>query len=79
MPFARAFCDMKEAMKRSSSGRPQIPDPLPPAMHTLTVLQWEDTDFWQFADLANFYEYLRGCKYLRIPELWKPHFPKTLS
>ena len=76
MPFARAVADRIEAFKKTRKGFPSLPENLPTALQTF-MLDWEEsTDVWEFAGLAEFYEYLRGCNRTTIPEEWKPHFPK---
>lgn len=78
MPFARAVTDMIEKMKIAAKGCPQLPPDVPPALQTLTELEWYESDVWQFAGLENLYQYLRNAEALKIPQDWKPHFPKKL-
>ena len=73
MAFARAVQDRVEAMKQSRQGVPELPQNLPTALHTFSVLEWEG-----FAGLDEFYVYLKGCKKACIPAEWKPYFPKVL-
>lgn len=78
MPFARAVTDMIEKMKKSAKGCPQLPPDLPPALYTLTELEWYESDVWQFAGLDNLYKYLRKHSGLKIHQDWKAHFPRKL-
>lgn len=79
MAFARAVADKIEDMKKVSKGYPELPRVVPPALHTLTVLEWVESDVWGSAGLADLYHYLRGCNSLTIRKEWKPLFPKKLS
>ena len=78
MPFARAVTDMIEEMKTQRKGCPQLPQKLPPAFETLTQFEWYDSDVWKFAGVTELYAYLRGAAALKIPQDWKPYFPKKL-
>ena len=79
MPFARAVTDMVENMKQTRRGVPELPSVVPPALTTVTAMEWhESPELWEFAQLPQLYEYLRGCKHVQIPEEWKPFFPKNL-
>ena len=78
MAFARAVTDQIEAMKKSRKGCPELPRVLPPALFTFSQLEWCQSDCFGLAHLPEFYAYLRKCKFLKIPQEWKQHFPKTL-
>ena len=78
MAFARAVADQLEPMKRSAKGCPQLPEVLPPALFTITQMEWCEGGCWGLAKLPEFYSYLRKCKSLRIPSEWKPYFPREL-
>lgn len=78
MAFARAVADQLEPMKRSAKGCLQLPEVLPPALFTITQMEWCESGCWGLAKLPEFYSYLRKCKSMRIPSEWKPHFPKEL-
>lgn len=78
MPFARAVADKIEAMKQSRKGQPELPESVPSAFESLTQLDWHESADWEFAELGEFYSYLRGCVHLKIPDVWKPLFPKKL-
>lgn len=54
MAFARAVQDRVEAMKQSRQGVPELPQNLPTALHTFSVLEWEESDVWGFAGLDEF-------------------------
>ena len=78
MPFARAMTDQIEQFKRTKKGQPQLPAELPSALHTPCVLEWSESDVWGMAGLPEFYRYLRKRTDLKIPQEWKPCFPKEL-
>lgn len=78
MAFARAVADRVEMMKSTRSGVPELPATKPTAFEIISSDDWPDCGSWDFAGLAPFYEYLRGCKYVKIPEEYKPFFPKKL-
>lgn len=78
MAFARAVADRVESMKNTRRGVPELPAKLPTAFELISSGEWPDCGRWDFAELAPFYEYLRGCKATKIPEEWKPFFPKKL-
>ena len=79
MAFARAVADRIESMKVTRRGCPEVPNEVPPALHTFTAMEWHEDDIWNFSGLTDVYEYLRGCKTVQIPEPWKEYFPKKLS
>ena len=79
MPFARAVADQLESMKATCQGCPELPEEVPPALHTFTAMEWPEEDVWSFSELPAVYEYIRGRKGLKIPEPWKDYFPKKLS
>ena len=59
----RQSCDRhdREDEEMAAKGCPQLPPDLPPALYTLTELEWYESDVWQFAGLDNLYEYLRNA------------------
>lgn len=79
MRFAREVLDLVEPMKASTSGLPELPENLPPAISTFTEAAWEESDVWMFVDLPQVYKYLRGNRNLQIPEEWRPFVPSQLS
>ena len=78
MAFARAVADRVEMMKSTRKGVPELPARIPTAFEIISLSEWPDCGSWDFAGLAPFYEYLRGCKTAKIPEEWKPFFPRKL-
>ena len=79
MPFARAVTDKIEEFKRTAKGRPQLPANVPSALYTFSMLEWTENDVWGSAGIEDFYLYLRKCNTVKIPEEWKPFFPKKLA
>lgn len=79
MAFARAVTDQIEEMKSTRRGCPQLPKDLPTCLHTVTALEWAQTDPWQFAGLDKFYNYLRGAAALKIPSEWRPFLPRDFD
>ena len=78
MPFARAMTDQIEQFKRTKRGQPQLPSEVPSALQTICALEWNENNVWGMANLPEFYRYLRKCTALKIPQEWKPCFPKEL-
>ena len=78
MAFARRLVSLNEGLKRTCTGRPPLPDPVPDALETFMSMHYEeDPALWQHAQLSEAFTYIRGGKRLRIPERWAPHIPKA--
>ena len=79
MPFARAVTDMIEKMKMAAKGCPQLPPHVPTALQN-PDWNWNGMKVMSgnFAGLDDLYQYLRNAAALKIPQDWKPHFPRKL-
>ena len=79
MQFAREFCDLVEELKSNVLGKPQLPDPVPPALETFhNGFEWANPELYRQVNLASVYNYLRRSKQLRIPHDWQPFLPEKL-
>ena len=75
MPFAREFADLREEMKGSRAGQPELPKELPSAVATFEQLEGADRDIWRHVDLASAFNYLRRHRRLKIPVEWQSLVP----
>lgn len=79
MPFARHLIDLLDDMKATAAGRPVPPVDVPSALQSFS--QWPEMipGDWQFVDLAELYNYLRGNRNLQIPQQWRGTIPDRLG
>ena len=74
--FARCMVDMFDALTDTPRGRPELPEPVPPAQ--VSYERMFDEDFGcGFHHVHSVFEYLRKGKHLVIPEAWRAHIPKA--
>ena len=78
MAFARKIVSMCDEIKRSSRGCPPLPPLVPDALETFKSMEYgQDAELWQFVNLADVFQYIRGGKQLKIPAKWAAYIPKA--
>ena len=77
MPFAVAVADIFDELKATASGDPAVPEKSSglAAFIEAAPKDAELFDLFVFARLKSVYEYIRGCKTLRLPTDWRPVVP----
>lgn len=80
--FAIEYLRICQQMKQKRKGFPPEDGVVPDALTSVATLPLgqEDVDeFFTFADLNQVYVYLRGCRKLKIPDVWRSIVPPTIS
>ena len=78
LAFARRLVSLNEGLKKTCTGQPTLPDPVPDALETFRNMMWhEQPEIWQHVQLSEVFKYIWGGKRLRIPERLAPYIPKA--
>ncbi|CAE7835097.1 unnamed protein product [Symbiodinium sp. KB8] len=72
LQFAEAVADIFEDLKSTCKGCPSLPSQVPAGLELYaSATTPEDVRLmYETANFGDVYDYLRGCKYLHIPEDW---------
>ncbi|CAE7451481.1 unnamed protein product [Symbiodinium necroappetens] len=76
--FGASVAALYDELKSTACGCPALPAKLPSALEVFEEHP-EILALFAGADLDAVYIYLRGCKYLCIPAVWKEHFPVKVA